>query len=144
VGAPVQLRLSSAYVSTYGGQLIGRLPQRINQKALAEEERRPSARTSDADQWVLGPDQRTAGSLHTDIWEGGAADLAGRGALAIYPVAGWWKDNKARDRSDDGARYALIVSIETPGQDVDIWTPVAQQVGIPTVIQILESLRYSL
>lgn len=50
--------------------------------------------------------------------------------LAVYPVAGWWKENKSPDRSDRGARYALIVSIETPGLDVDIWTPVAAEVGV--------------
>jgi hypothetical protein len=27
------------------------------------------------------------------------------------------------------------VSIETPGQDVDIWTPVAAQVGVPIEVQ---------
>jgi hypothetical protein len=46
-------------------------------------------------------------------------------------VAGWWKEQPKRDRSDFGARYALIVSIGTPAEDVDIWTPVAQQVGVP-------------
>jgi hypothetical protein len=27
-----------------------------------------------------------------------------------------------------------VVSIETPSQDVDIWTPVAQQIGVPIEI----------
>ncbi len=109
--------------------------RRINQKALAEEERRPSTDSSDSSEWLFGPTQRTAASLHTDIWQGTAADLAQRGALAVYPVTGWWKENKARDGSEQGARYALIVSIDTPEQDVDIWTPVAQQVGIPISIE---------
>jgi hypothetical protein len=30
-----------------------------------------------------------------------------------------------------GARYALVLAIETDAEDVDIWTPVAQQIGIP-------------
>jgi hypothetical protein len=107
--------------------------KRINQKALAEEERRPSG-DSDSQQWLFGPDQRTAGSLHTDIWTGTAADLARRGVLGIYPVTGWWKENANRDRSDRGARYAVVVSIETPAQDVDIWTPVALEVGVPITI----------
>jgi hypothetical protein len=108
--------------------------KRINKKALAEEERRPKSE-SDASEWFFGPDNRTAGSLHTDIWQGTAADLAQRGVLAIYPVTGWWKERKERDHSDRGARYALIVSIETPEQEVDIWTPVAQQVGVPIEIE---------
>jgi hypothetical protein len=37
-------------------------------------------------------------------------------------------------RSNLGARYALVVSIETPGVETDIWTPVAQQIGVPVEI----------
>ena len=107
--------------------------KRINRRARAEGERRPST-DSDSSEWFFGPEQRTAGSLHTDIWHGTAADLAERGVVAVYPVSGWWKENKARDHSDRGARYALIVSIEAPGQDVDIWTPVAQQTGVQVAI----------
>jgi hypothetical protein len=109
--------------------------ERINALARNEEERR-STTGSDASEWFFGPDQRTAGSLHTDMWNGTAADLAERGMIAVYPVTGWWKLRKDRDHSDRGARYALIVSIETPEQDVDIWTPVAQELGIPVEIEI--------
>jgi Subtilase family len=108
--------------------------KRINQLARAEEERRPSTH-SDSNEWYFGPNQRTSGSLHTDIWTGTAADLAGRGGVAVYPVTGWWKERPDRDRSSEGARYSLIISIETPGQDVDIWTPVATEVGIPITIE---------
>jgi hypothetical protein len=75
------------------------------------------------------------GSLHSDIWTGTAADLAEGGAVAIYPVTGWWKLLPDRDRSERGARYSLVVSIETPDQDVDIWTPVAEQIGVPIAIE---------
>jgi len=50
--------------------------------------------------------------------------------VGIYPVSGWWKEQPRRDRSGLGARYALIVSIQTAAEGVDIWTPVAQQVGV--------------
>ena len=33
-----------------------------------------------------------------------------------------------------GARYSLVVSIETEAEDVDIWTPVAQKLGIPVEV----------
>lgn len=112
--------------------------KRLNQLALAEEEHRPAS-ADDTGHWILGPTLRTAGSIHTDIWEGTAADLANRGAIAVYPITGWWKDNKARDRSDLGVRYALVVSIDTPEQDVDIWTPVAQQIGVTVPIDVSES-----
>ena len=79
----------------------------------------------------VGESARSKGSIHSDIWEGTAADLAERGAVGIYPVSGWWKDQPRRDRSQVGARYALIVSIETEVEGVDIWTSVAQEVGVP-------------
>lgn len=112
----------------------GDFRKRINQLALAEDERRPTT-DSDAQQWRFGPDLRSAGSLHTDVWTGSAADLAQRGVIAVYPVTGWWKERPDRDRSGDGARYSLIVSVETPGQDVDIWTPVAAEAGVPIEVE---------
>lgn len=108
--------------------------KRLNQRALDEDEERPSA-GGDSSEWYLGEQARNHGSLHSDIQEGFAADLAERGVIGIYPVSGWWKDQPKRDRSAKGARYALVVSIETPGVETDIWTPVAQQVGVPVVIE---------
>lgn len=108
--------------------------KRVNKLQLAEGEKKPVS-TGDTDQWLLGPVLRHRGSLHSDVWEGTAADLARRGSIGVYPVSGWWKDQPNRDRSRIGARYALLVSIETPSVDVDIYTPVAQQVGIPIVVE---------
>ena len=108
--------------------------KRINKKALAEDEDRP-ARSGETDGWYVGSETRNRGSLHSDIWEGTAVDLAARGLIAIYPVTGWWKELQARDQSDLGARYALLISIETPIEEVDIWTPVAVEVGVPIVIE---------
>lgn len=107
--------------------------KKINKLALAEDEKKPDG-DSDAREWELGPTVRHHGSLHADIWQGTAADLAARGAVGIYPISGWWKDQPRSDRSARGIRYALVVSIDTPETDVDIWTPVAQQVGVPVEI----------
>lgn len=101
--------------------------KRLNQQALEEEETRP--RLGAEPGWVLGR-ERNKGSLHSDIWEGSAAELAERGLICVYPVTGWWKEQQKRDRSPMGVRYALVVSIETERTDVDLWTPVAQQVEI--------------
>jgi len=55
--------------------------------------------------------------------------------IGIYPVSGWWKDQPTRDRSKFGARYSLVVSIECDAEDIDIWTPVAPEVGLPIVVE---------
>ena len=113
-----------------GDESLAEFRRRLNKQAVAEDGQRPTT-SSDSDEWALGDQLRHRGSLHSDIWQGSAAELADRGVIGIYPVSGWWKEHPKRDRSGFGARYALVVSIQTPAEDVDIWTPVAQEVGVP-------------
>jgi hypothetical protein len=113
------------------GQSIDDFRKQLNNLALSEDEKKPD-RDGDGDEWALGPNMRNHGSLHADIWTGSAADLADRGVIGVSPISGWWKDHPTRDRSKLGVRYALVVSIETP--ETDIWTPVANQVGVSTEV----------
>jgi hypothetical protein len=82
--------------------------------------------------WYLGERQRHRGSLHQDVWEGTAADLASRGFLAVYPAAGWWRTRPGLDRYNQPARYSLIVSIRTEQTTIDLYNAIAQQVEITT------------
>jgi hypothetical protein len=107
--------------------------KRLNKRAIDEEEDRPTGGASD--DWYLGTRARNRGSLHVDFWDGTAIELASRGKLAVYPVTGWWKELASRDRSAFGARYGLVVSIETPVETADLWTSVALQVGIPISVE---------
>lgn len=102
---------------------------RINAAARNEEEQTRTG--GDDPDWVIGKQGRHKGSLHADIWRGTAADLASRGSLAVYPALGWWKTRPALKRYDHPVRYALIVSIKAPEVDVDLYTAVANQIGIP-------------
>lgn len=102
--------------------------KRLNRQALGTDERRPS--TGGTSDWYLGEEAHRCGSLHSDTLEETAAQIADRGVIGIYPEGGWWKDLPKRDRSARGARYALAVSIEAPGVETDLWTPVAQELGI--------------
>lgn len=74
--------------------------------------------------WLLGPKAVQAGSLHCDLWRGRAIDLAGHDAIAVYPVGGWWKSHAGQRRVADKARYALVISISAPGQQVDLYSEV--------------------
>lgn len=107
--------------------------RRVNR--LAREDGGNLGTPESDDQWFFGPEYRVSGSLHSDFWRGTAADLARRGLLAVFPVSGWWKDLKDRNHSERGAVYSLVVSIETEDQTVDLWTPVATEVGIPIAIE---------
>lgn len=82
--------------------------------------------------WILGSQVRNKGSIHKDIWQGTAADLATRSKIAIYPVGGWWKNRKKLARYEQTIRYSLVVTIDTPDIDIDIYTPVSLQ--IPVII----------
>jgi hypothetical protein len=67
--------------------------------------------------------------------EGRAADLATRNHIAVFPVGGWWKDDRSRDRSASLVRYALVVSIETEAESTDVYTPVANAIETPVEIE---------
>lgn len=87
--------------------------------------------------WVLGDRQRNRGSLHQDIWFGNAAELASRGFIAVYPAKGWWRTRPALERYNLPARYSLIVSIRTPETNVDLYTPIAQQVAAQVAVPVV-------
>ena len=86
--------------------------------------------------WTVGPNQRNYGSLHQDIWETSGAELASTGRLAVYPVGGWWKNNKTRDRIDRPVRYSLVVSLKTDATNVDLYTPVANLLRVPVEVVV--------
>ena len=86
------------------------------------------ANTNEPDaRWRFGSNSRNykaAGSLHCDVWQGPGVDLAARRTLAVYPVSGWWKTRAPKKRYNDKARYALIMTLRSLEEDVDLHTPV--------------------
>jgi len=105
---------------------------RINRDARDDDE---SHAANGADTgWFFGQRLRNRGSLHSDIWEGTAADLASRHAIAVYPTGGWWREKPALQRADRQVRYALIVNLRAPIQ-VDLYTPIETAVGIPVEVE---------
>lgn len=100
--------------------------ERINAAAREEEGRQRSQ--GDEEDWFLGPDLRGRGSVHSDWWEGTAADLAQRDRIGVYPVIGWWRERHQLGRWERLARYSLVVTIETPAVEMNVYTPVMIQV----------------
>jgi hypothetical protein len=108
--------------------------ERINQAARIDGTR-PSQLGTELG-WFFGLNQQQRpGSLHTDIWTGTAAELASKGVIAVCPVGGLWK-GRAYDQSDRGVGYSLVVSVDAPGVEVDLWTAVAQKAGLTIVAPI--------
>jgi hypothetical protein len=106
---------------------------RINQAVREEEE--DASPTAGNEEWLLGT-FRDHGSIHSDFWHGTAIDLAGRDAIGVFPVGGWWKEKLFLERYSRSSRYALIVTIRAPGSDVDIYTAVEAQVAVATEIEV--------
>jgi len=101
--------------------------QRINRLERGEE-KRPKA---DPDpRWTFGGQSVAAGSLHCDVWVGPASELATRDLIAIRPVSGWWRYRPQLGRYRTRARYALVVSITAEDADVELYTEIANLIGL--------------
>jgi len=107
---------------------------RIN--AHGREDEYDEDHAGETGRWVLGVTGPTNGSLHSNIWSGTAAELANRGHIAVHPTLGWWRTRPGEHRYEDRVHYSLIVTISTPDQTVDIYTPVAIEVGIGVPVEV--------
>ena len=104
---------------------------RIN--AAAQEEDGDYAGGQD-DGWVMGPRLRDRGSLHSDIWEGTAADLANRHGIAVYPTGGWWREKMRLERYGREVRYALILTLRVQTA-IDLYTEIRNSIGIEVEVE---------
>jgi hypothetical protein len=89
--------------------------------------------------WIVGKNARHKGSIHSDTWRGTAADLATCNAIAVYPTGGWWQKRQALGKYASEARYSLIVTIETPKNDIDLYTPIETLVKTALPISVPSS-----
>lgn len=106
-------------------------------RAEWEEPRDSNSRprsTQETRNWVVGEKGRCHGSIHSDWWEGTAAELSACEHIAVYPVTGWWRERHHLDRVSRTARYALIVSIETPREEIDLYTQVKNSAQVMTEV----------
>jgi hypothetical protein len=107
---------------------------RVNWQAREDNESVDT--TGPLDHWTIGPTNRKLGSIHSDIWTGTAAQLSRSNLIAVYPTTGWWRSRDYLGCWDKRTRYSLIVSIETPEIDNDIYVAVATKIGIATPVVI--------
>jgi hypothetical protein len=70
--------------------------------------------------------------VQSDRWFGPAAFLAEPKLIAIFPVYGWWDDN--RDLRFSAQRFSVVVTVVAPGIYVDIKNAVAIGAPVPVVV----------
>ena len=91
-----------------------------------------------SDHWQMG-EARNVGSIHSDTWSGTATELALSCLIAVHPAVGWWRERYHLGKYNNETRYSLIVSFTLPGQEIDIYTPVAIRLGVPIPVPITPS-----
>ncbi len=109
--------------------------QRISRQEWEEKQDRPSTSDPFRDYWAIGAKLRTRGSIHSDWVTASAADLARCNQVAVSPVTGWWKERKHLGCVEKQARYSLIITISTPATEVDLYTPIAQEIGLVAEVE---------
>ena len=108
------------------GESVEHFRERVNREARLEDQ----GGSYSGESWIIGNKVRDKGSIHKDIWKGTAADLATRNIIAVFPVNGWWRTRKKLLRYNNDVRYTLILSIESPDNTVDLYTPILNQIDI--------------
>jgi hypothetical protein bacD2_01288 len=109
---------------------------RINRAIEAEENEERSK--NDSKRWLIGADNRNRGSIHSDELNLTAAQLATCNLIAVYPIGGWWKTRTNLKKYNEKLRYSLIVSLDTPAENIDLYNAVKTKIEtmIKTPIEV--------
>lgn len=110
--------------------------KRINIKMRGEDKKDSGEGTSGSERWYLGADNRDVGSIHSDFCEKSAVELSECNQIAVYPVIGWWRERAYLGKANNKVRYSLVVSLSTPRQEVDLYTPIINKIAPITEITV--------
>ncbi len=111
---------------------------RINNSIEAEENEERGR--NDSRRWLIGSDNRNKGSVHSDELRLTAAQLATCNLIAVYPIGGWWKTRTNLKKFNNKVRYSLIISLDTPAEEIDLYnvvkTKIEAIINVPIGIEI--------
>lgn len=111
---------------------------RINR--LIETEENEERGRNDATRWVIGADNRNRGSIHSDELRLTAAQLSTCNLIVVFPIGGWWKTRNNLKKYNEKMRYSLIVSLDTPAEEIDLYsvikTKIESIIRIPIDVEI--------
>lgn len=113
-----------------------RFLSRVSKSAVDDGEANDGSLDGDDLAWVVGPQKRGQGSIHSDWCEATAAELAVCNKIAIFPVTGWWRERKHLECWGRSARYSLIVTLETARNDVQLYSEIESAIKVTREITI--------
>lgn len=111
--------------------------KRINIKMRGDNKKDSGDGTSGSSRWFLGPDNRDVGSIHSDMMVNiSASELCDCEYVAVYPVVGWWRERSYLNKYDSKQRYALVITLSTPDETIDLYTEIQTKIGNVVKISI--------
>lgn len=84
--------------------------------------------------WEIGPQARSRGTVQADRWTGSASYLAGDKFIAVMPTLGWW--DRRRDFKEKELNFSLVISVKFP--DTEIYETI--KTSIESEVEISESV----
>lgn len=102
----------------------------------SESRVRPPKGPEEDRHWAIGEFGQTKGSIHSDFWRGTAVQLAESGAIAVFPVTGWWRERLNQGCISKIARYSLIVTIQTRRTNLEVYSWVSSEIGVPIELDV--------
>lgn len=79
--------------------------------------------------WEIGKKTSSKGSIRKDFITSTGREMSGRNILAVFPKNGWYKNLKRQKKFNEKVRYSLIVSLETEANEIDLYTPIFNQIN---------------
>lgn len=109
--------------------------RRINAAERTDRKEHPGTESA-SEHWRFGSHARDKGSIHSDVWQGSAAELAASNLIAVFPRVGWWRARPHLQKWNRVTRYSLVVSISTSEETIDLYTPVAVKLGVAVPVAV--------
>ena len=133
-GLRFDLKTATESIDTFVGNRSGEVFEKLEMEKKGDRGNASSG-------WTVGTNNQGRGSLHHDIWEGPASDLASRDAIIVYPQNGWWRLRPKLERWDSQQRFSLVVTLEAEGEQIDIYSAVESEVANLAIPQRIQEIR---
>ncbi|MEA5140399.1 S8 family peptidase [Arcicella rigui] len=98
---------------------------RISKPENETKENRPDRKGVE---WEIGKNSNSKGSIRKDFITSTGREMSKRNILAVFPKNGWYKNLKRQKKFNEKVRYSLIVSLETEEKEIDLYTPVFNEI----------------